>query len=92
MHRIIAQSTASSEFCAVESSDLNLSGPSGWLKRYTERMVAGPQNTPEEIAEPKASRKELLGTSNEWAQMPPDRSIPQNFVQLIKHSAMLVFT
>lgn len=54
--------------------------PSGWLKRYTERVVAGPQNTPEEIAESKASREELLGTSNEWAQMQPDLKIAQNIV------------
>lgn len=55
--------------------------PKGRFTRLHERLLAGPENTPEETAQFKADREALLGTSNEWAQMQPDLTIAQNIVQ-----------
>ena len=55
--------------------------PRGFLKRYQEKVLNGPQNTPEEIAQFKADREALYGTAREWAEMQPDFSIAVNVEQ-----------
>lgn len=55
--------------------------PQGRLTKLTEKLLAGPRATPEEIAESVANRAALLGTSREWAEMQPDFSIAQDIVQ-----------
>ncbi|CAN5176411.1 hypothetical protein BH11CYA1_BH11CYA1_45780 [soil metagenome] len=55
--------------------------PKGWLKRYTDRVLTGPQNSPEEIADSNAIRKALAGSAREWAQMQDDLSIAQSLIE-----------
>lgn len=57
--------------------------PRGFLKRFEERLDAGPQNSPEEIARFKKERKSAFGTSREWAEMQTDLTIARNSVQYL---------
>ncbi len=51
------------------------------LTRLTEKILSGPQNTPEERAKFKAEREASYGTTFEWAQMQDDGSIALNISQ-----------
>jgi hypothetical protein len=58
--------------------------PKGFLKRYIEKVEAGPQNSAEEIAQFKEEREALRGTSREWAELQADHSIVKDSVQYLE--------
>jgi len=51
------------------------------LAKLTERLLSGPRNAPEEVAQLMPEREGLKGTARQWAEMQPDHTIARHLAQ-----------
>ncbi len=51
------------------------------LDKRIGRLLSGPRNTPEEVAQIKEEREGLKGTARQWAEMQPDHTIARHIAQ-----------